>query len=108
MKLTNLIFELIFVGSLAAWQAGGIDGAGNVFRFMAWAVVVLMFLSAFSGVDALRKVPKSGLIWRTYVRIRSAAVGLTCAWLGLTWLAAFWFLSWACLFVAQTSAKEAA
>jgi hypothetical protein len=94
-NIVAFTLEALFVGSLAAWLLLDLDGAGNLFKFMAWLMIVFGLICALSdaGKVALRK-SKMAPARAAWLFVRNLAVLAITAWLGLYFLATMWAFSW--------------
>lgn len=99
--ISKLIISLLYAGLLYAWQAHDIEGARNVFLFLAWASAVLCVLCCWTHKPC-SKAETVVIFWW------SVAWSAVAAWFGFAGLAAAMGISALLNLVgrAMTSEKE--
>lgn len=108
MKLTShILIDAALLWSFLLWQAEGLDGAGNVFLFMAWGLSICGILAALlADGKNFKNQPKHPLIYRVYKKVRSVGIVVAAAWLGMFWLAFAWVAALVLLWGRSQSVAE--
>lgn len=83
--------DLIFFGSLTLWVHYGFDGAENVFRFMAWLLIVLRLVVALGyNKGKPPKIEQRPAGFVTYHFATEVLTVFALVWFGMLWCAGFY------------------
>lgn len=83
--------DAILAAAFYLWQVRGIEGAGNVFSFVIWAMIAVWLLAGFVGDKTFfTPKPKALVVYNTAVFFVTL---LTLAYIGNFWQAGLFFFS---------------